>query len=83
VGMVQRFLLVFFPPFLPPLRLAAFPAFEIAAARDFGIPLRFRAFYLSLSFTDFPAIRISFEHSLVLSESSITCQLLPVASDLI
>jgi hypothetical protein len=31
-------LLRFFrPPFLPPLRLAFFPALEIAAARDFGM----------------------------------------------
>ena len=62
---IQRFLLLFLPPFLPPLRLPAFPALEIAAARDFDMPLRLRALYLSLSFMDFPATRISFEHTLV------------------
>lgn len=42
-------LLRFFPPpFLPPLRLAFFPALEIAAARDFGMPLRLSALYFRL-----------------------------------
>jgi hypothetical protein len=61
---IQRFLLLFLPAFLPPLRLAVLPALEIAAARDFDMPLRLSALYLSLSFTDFPATNFSFEHSL-------------------
>lgn len=47
-----RFLLLCLPPF----RLPAFPALEIAAARDFGNPLRLSASYLRLFLIDFPAI---------------------------
>ena len=50
----------FFPPFRPPLRLADLPAFEMAAARDFGMPLRFNARYLRLFLTDRPAMTRSF-----------------------
>jgi hypothetical protein len=43
----------------PPFRLADLPAFEMAAARDFGIPLRLRARYFFLFLTEFPAIETS------------------------
>ena len=47
--------------FLPPFRLADFPALEIAAARDFGMPLRLSASYLLLFLIDLPAISAPFQ----------------------
>lgn len=50
----------FFPPRRPPLRLADFPAFEMRAARDLDMPLRFSARYVRLFLIDFPAMARSF-----------------------